>query len=224
MRWSELQPQVRAVILAAGFLFVALLIWNFFVSPMSTRRADAQARLAQIERQLEAAEREAEGIVPPNEAERSSWQSSLDEMISRLGPESELPLLLESLTRLADAQGVEVFLTSGPSVRLDGDPQLAGQGGLARQVFGSVPGARSVVLNARTFGQYDAISRFLAQVGRLGWVIELDEVLMERSFPEVVADARMIVFFRADATGAASASAGQQAAPSTRGARGGGNG
>ena len=224
MRWSELQPQVRAAILLAAFVFVALLIWSFFVSPMTARRADARTRLTQVETQLEAAEREVESIVPPSEAERAAWQSSLDELISRLGPESELPLLLESMTRLADAQGVEVFLTSGTSVRVDQAAAVAGQAGLAQQVFAGVPGARSVVLNARSYGDYDAISRFLAQVGRLGWVVEIDEVLMERSFPEVVADARMIVFFRADTASSETAAAGRQAAPSTRGARGGGNG
>ena len=222
MRWSELQPQVRAAILVAGFLFVAIVVWSYFVSPMIQGRSATQAQLAQIEAQLEAAEREVEGIVPPSAAEQSAWQGSQDELISRLGPESELPLLLESLTRLADAQNVEVFVTSGSSVRVDAATQAA-RAGLAQQVFASVPGARSVSLNVRGYGAYDAISRFLSQVGRLGWVVAIDEVSMVREFPEVVADARLIVFFRSDTAGSDTAAAGsRQAAPVTRGARGGG--
>jgi len=222
MRWHELQPQLRAAILVAGFLFVAIVVWSFFVSPMIQGRAAIQAQLAQTEAQLEAAEREVEGIVPPSAAEQSAWQRSQDELISRLGPESELPLLLESLTRLADAQNVEAFVTSGSAVRVDESVQ-GGRAGLAQQVFASVPGARSVSLNIRGYGAYDAISRFLSQVGRLGWVVAIDEVAMARSFPEVVADARLIVFFRADTPGAETAAAGsRQAAPVTRGARRGG--
>jgi Tfp pilus assembly protein PilO len=222
MKWSELQPQVRVAILVAGFLFVALLVWSYFAGPMLQSRSDAQAQLAQVEGQLEAAEREVEGVVPPSDAERAAWQGSQDELISRLGPESELPLLLESLTRLAEAQNVEVFVTSGASTGVAAAANNAAAG-LARQVFAAGPGSRSVELNVRGYGQYDTISRFISQTGRLGWVVEIASVAMTRSFPEVVADVRLVVFFRADTAGAETAAAGsQQFAPVTRGARGGG--
>ncbi len=143
MSWSGLQPPVRAGIAVGVFLVIAVLVWAFFVSPMRAREATALADIASAESQLEALDREIESIPPATDAERSVWQGSLDDLMSGLGPESELPLFIESLVRLGDSQGVEVFLTSGGATAVTGDPR-AGGGAPAevQRVLGGVPGAR----------------------------------------------------------------------------------
>jgi Tfp pilus assembly protein PilO len=221
MKWSELQPQVRAAIAVAVVVLAVVLIWSWFVSPMRARLASAQTNLTQAESQLETIEREVESVPPPSDAERQAWQESQDEMVSRLGPESELPLLLESLTRLSEAQGVELFITSESSQTLAGGSNAGAQPTLAQRVLASIPDARTVGLECQMYGEYNAIGRFVSQVGRLGWMVEIADLAIERDFPEVSASTRLVVFFRSDAPSTPAAGDGQRPAPVQRGARGG---
>lgn len=199
MRWSELTPQGRAAILAVVFVVIVFIAWTQVLSPLRTRAADVERDVTTAEQQLEQMEREIENVPPASEAERASWQESADELLARLAPESELPLLLESMMRLAESQGVEIFVTSesAATVGVAGGGVGASQ---SEQVLAAVPGARYVPLNCRIYGDYAATGRFLAQVGRLGWVTAFAGVSMERQFPELATDARVIVFFRPDAT------------------------
>lgn len=204
MNWSELSPQARAAVLVAAFLIVVLIGWTLVLSPLRARAASIDRDVTTAEQQLEQAEREVESVPPASEAERASWQASSDELLARLAPESELPLVLESLTRMAEAQGVEIYITSEAAQSISGGAGLTGSS-QSEQVLAAVPGARYVPLSCRIYGDYAATSRFLAQVGRLGWVTALAGVAMERQFPELVTDARVIVFFRPESIGAGTA-------------------
>lgn len=205
MNWSDLQPPVRVAILAGVALVVLIVVWSLFVSPTLARQDTAERDLTTAEQQLEQLERQIESVPPASDTERAAWQSSRDEMMSRLGPESELPLLLESLARLADSQGVEIFITSGPPTAVGSEP--SGRRGFAEgpsqadQVLGTVPGASYVPLNIRVYGDYEASSRFISQVGRLGWATALTGIVMARDFPEVTSDVGLNVFFRPSGDG-----------------------
>lgn len=235
MKWTDLQPQVRATILVALFVVAVVLLWVFFADPMRARLAGANAgivaaesELEQIERQREQLERQFPGTSQDSAAERGEWLDSRDELLGRLGPESELPLLIESIVRLADAQGLEVFVTSEQIALVSGDEAAQGATVGTDRVIGRVPGAQVVPLNCRILGDYAATSRFISQVGQLGWVIEVDGLHMARSFPEVVTDLRLLIFFRPSTTGNGSDSGqvpGAGPGGSSVGARGGrGNG
>ncbi len=221
MSWSDLQPEVRAAILGMAVLFTALLLWLWFVQPMRAREASAAAEIGAAESQLDQMEREIESIPQAAPAERAAWQSSVDELLSRLGPESELTLLIESLVRLAEAEGVELFITSESASLVvaasDTPPESA-------RVIGAVPGASLVPLNCRLFGDFVATSRFIAQVGRLGWVAEVAGLDMQRVFPEVVTDLRLLVYFRPSASDASSGNGAPSRSRQSVGAQGGGNG
>ncbi len=221
MSWSDLQPQVRAAILGMAVLFVALLLWLWFVQPMRAREAAATSNIEAAESQLDQIERQIESIPPTSPAESAAWQSSNDELMSRLSPESELTLLIESLVRMGEAEGIELFITSESAA------PVAGTGGAPPEsvrVIGAVPGASYVPLNCRVFGDFVATSRFIAQVGRLGWVAEVAGLEIQRAFPEVVTDLRLLVYFRPSASDTSSGDANPSRSRGPVGAQGGGNG
>ena len=213
MTWSDLQPAVRAAILAVGALLVILLVWMFVVSPLSARAADLTTQADAAENRLEQLERQVEAVPPASQAELTAWQNSENAMLGQLGPESELPLFIEMLIRASESEGVDAFIgaTSASDVAA-----LEGLASQTEQVLGTIPGARRVALTVTAFGDYAAIGRFVSQVGRQGWVTELGGVQMFRSFPEVAAEISVIVYFRAGQAGTASAvpvnGAGQQGA------------
>lgn len=221
MSWSDLQPQVRAAILGTAVLFVAVLLWLWFVQPMRARELAATNDIEAAESQLDQMERQIESIPQAAPAERAAWQSSNDELLSRLGPESELPLLIESLVRLGEAEGVELFITSENATPVAGVGATPSE---SSRVIGAVPGASFVPLNCRVFGDFVATSRFVAQVGRLGWVAEVEGLDMQRFFPELVTDLRLLVYFRPSAAGASSGDETPGRAGGSVGAQGGGNG
>lgn len=211
MSWSELQPPVRAAIAAAAAVLVLVLVWVWFVSPMLDRRATVTADNATAQSQLEQFEREIESIPPAGDAERAAWRSSSDELLSRLGPESEVPFFLESLARLAESQSVDIFVTSGGAELV-----ASGQGGRpsappsrSQIVLSSIAGVRVLPLDVSAFGEYEPTSRFIAQIGRLGWVTEITAVNMGRDFPEVATSIALNVYFRpSEAAGLAGAPGG----------------
>jgi hypothetical protein len=221
MSWSDLQPQVRAAILGTAVLVVALLLWLWFVQPMRARESGAASDIEAAESQLDQMEREIESIPQAAPAERAAWQSSNDELLSRLGPESELTLLIESLVRLGEAEGVELFITSETSTLVAGVGDTPSD---SARVIGAVPGASYVPLNCRVFGSFVATSRFVAQVGRLGWVAEVAGLEMQRAFPEVVTDLRLLVYFRPSGAGVSSGDGAPGRSGGSVGAQGGGNG
>lgn len=196
MSWSDLQPQARVAIAVGMFLVLVLLAWMWFVSPTLASRAAARGDIATAEAQLDQMEREIEGTPQATERERADWQSSSDELMSRLGPEAELPLLIESLIRLAESQGVDIFLSSEAAMPVSGRSGRGVQPSQLQAVLGAVPGASFVPLDCRIYGDYASTSRFISQIGRLGWVTEIAGLVMERSFPEVVSSLRLIVYFR----------------------------
>lgn len=200
MSWSDLQPQVRAAILGVTVLFVALLLWQWFVQPMRARESTASTNIEAAESQLDQMEREIEGIPLATPAERAAWQSTNDELLNRLGPESELTLMIESLVRLGEAEGVELFITSEATAPVTDGAGNDGAPAESARVIGAVPGASYVPLNCRLFGDFAAMSRFVIQVGRLGWVAEVAGLQMQRAFPEVVTDLRLLVYFRPSAS------------------------
>lgn len=220
MSWSELSPQARAGLLVAIFVVLVLVLWTGLLSPLRGRAESSQRDIAIAEQQLEQMEREIEGIPPASDADRAAWQASEDELLARLAPESELPLVLESLTRLAESQGIEIYITSEATSTIPGNMDGAGQ---SEGVLAAVPGARYVPLRTRIYGDYAATSRFLAQAGRLGWVTAVAGVSMEREFPELVTDARLIVFFRPDAVAGNSAGTQSPAMAPGRVGQGGGS-
>jgi Tfp pilus assembly protein PilO len=197
MNWSDLQPGVRALITVVGFLLAAVLLWVFVVAPLRSREADMSSQVTGAESRLEDMERQIESVPPASQAELSAWQTSRDALYGQLGPESELPLFVEALVRLSDAQGIDAFVSAADAVDVGGagTNQLPSQ---VEQVIGTIPGARRVPLVVSAFGDYAAISSFVAQIGRLGWVTELSGVEMMRQFPEVNAEIGVVVYFRAD--------------------------
>ena len=224
MNWSDLQPEVRAAILGMAVLFAAIVLWMWFVQPMRAREASASNEIEAAESQLDQMEREIGSIPPAAPAERAAWQGSSDELLSRLGPESELTLLIESLVRLGEAEGVELFITSENVAPVAGAGGAAGAPADSARVIGAVPGASYVPLNCRLFGDFVATSRFVAQVGRLGWVAEIAGLDMQRAFPEVVTDLRLLVYFRPSANDASSGNGAPGGSRQSVGAQGGGNG
>ena len=198
MSWSDLQPQVRAAILGAAFILLLVFVWVWFVTPMRAGEAAARQDIVTAEAQLEQMEREIEGIAPATDGERAAWQSSQDALMSRLGPESEVPLLLESIVRLAESQGVDVFITSGASAAVGLTQQ--GRGAPApspgQQTLATIPGAAYLTLSVKIFGDYESTSRFISQLGRLGWVTDISGITLTRSFPEVATAVGLVVFFR----------------------------
>lgn len=200
MNWNDLQPAVRVAIAVSVFVLVAVLVWVFFVGPMRARQATVRQDLTVAEQQLDQLEQQIESVPPATETERAAWQGSRDELVSRLGPEAELPLLLESLTRVADAQGVEIFVTSGAVTSVNAAAPQRGAGsaatGQAERVLSSIPGASYVPLTIRAYGDYESIGRFIAQIGRLGWVTGFTGIVMQRDFPEIATDIGLNVYFR----------------------------
>ena len=141
------------------------------------------------------------GGAASEQAEVTAWQNSRDALLGQLGPEAELPLFIEALVRLSEAQRIDAFVNTagGAAVGTAGSRgQMPSQ---AEQVIGAISGTRRVALTVSAFGDYAAISRFVAQIGRLGWVTELGGVEMQRQFPEVMALVNVVVYFRADSAG-----------------------
>lgn len=201
MTWSDLHPNARVAILAAGFLLLILLLWSFVVAPLRAAEADTRTRITSAEAQLEQMERRIEAVPPASAEEQRAWQSSSDALLGQLGPESEMPLFIEALVRLAEAQGVDAFLTA------DGASASEPSGNATEQVLGAVPGTRRIELSVQAYGDHAGISRFLSQIGRLGWVTEIAGADLARSFPEVSARIVVRVYFRADSAIAASGGA-----------------
>ncbi len=224
MNWSDLQPGVRVAIMTLAFVVVAVLVWVFVVAPLRASEANTSSQIASAESQLEQLERQIEAVPPASDAELTAWQSSRDALLGQLGPESELPLFVEALVRLSEAQGVDAFVetTDVTSVgAASGQGQLPSQ---VEQVIGAIRGARRVSLRVDAFGDYGAISRFVAQIGRLGWVTELGAVEMQRAFPEVAAQIGVVVYFRAAGANGPDGGAQQRpAAGQPMGAQGGGS-
>lgn len=221
MNWSDLQPGVRLAILGVGFVLVALLLWVFVVSPLRASEASTRTQLVSAESQLEQLERQIEAIPPATDAERRAWQASADALRGQLGPESELPLFIEAVVRLSESQGLEAYVAAADSSAAGG--RGADSPTQAERVLGEIPGVWRIPLTVTAFGQYDDMGRFVAQLGRLGWVTEIAGVQMQRQFPEVVADIRVLVYFRA--AGSADGNAPQQSGPQfgqPMGAQGGG--
>lgn len=224
MNWSDLQPGVRVAIMAVGFAVAAVLVWIFVVAPLRASEVDGSRAITTAESQLEQMERQIEAVPPDNPAELSAWQNSRDALLGQLGPESELPLFIEALVRLSEAQGIDAFVDAAEASTV-GVGAVQGQlPSQAEQIIGAIPGARRVSLRVEAYGDYGAISRFVAQIGRLGWVTELGGVEMQREFPEVGARIGVVVYFRAEDAGSP-AGAGQQrpGAGQPMGAQGGGS-
>jgi Tfp pilus assembly protein PilO len=224
MTWSDLQPQARAAILAVACIAVLLLVWTLAVSPLRSHRANLAVQVDGTETQLEQMERQIEAVPPATQAELSAWQESRDTLLGQLGPESELPLFVEALVRLSEAQGVDAFVSATDAI----DVTPGGQGGVAsqtEQVIGAIPGARRVPVMVSAFGDYAALGSFIAQIGRLGWVTELGGVEIQRTFPEVASKVVVIVYFRADSAAGAGTSNARQGAGvgQPMGAQGGGS-
>ena len=195
MSWSDLEPQVRSAIVAVVVLIGLVLLWVYFVTPMRDRASAAQRDIEMSEAELESMEREIEGVPQATDAERSAWLSTEEELFSRLGPETELPLLIESLVRLAESSGVQMFITSEAAMAVanaDGfEPATQ-----TERVLAPIPGVGYVPLNCRIYGDHDATGRLVAQISRLGWVTDIAGLEMRREFPELVSDLRLNVFFR----------------------------
>ena len=201
MNWSQLSAGVRTAIAAVGCLLVLGLMWAFLVQPARARNVLAGREVATAEAQLESMDREIAAGSPVDDRERSSWQATQQELLVRLGPESELPLLIESLVRLAEAQGVDLFITSEGAqlvaAAAEANQRRAQQPpSRSERVLAGIPGSGFVPLNCRIFGDYVPTSRFLSQLGRLGWVMEISSLKMLRSFPEVATDLQLLVFYR----------------------------
>ncbi|NKB87572.1 MAG: hypothetical protein GKS06_05075 [Acidobacteria bacterium] len=201
MSWSEISPQIRLVILVALVVVGAFVLWSFVVAPLrasaATAGQDAQVavdRLEQIERQIEA-------IPPATQGEPAAWQASNDQVFALLGPETDLPVFVETVTRAADALGVEAYVTIADSQAVQPTPN----GKSTEQVIGTVRGARRIEFSILAFGDYDALGRFVGEIGRLGWVAEFGPVELWREFPEIVADMTVGVYFRANGDPVASA-------------------
>lgn len=192
MNWSDLHPGARLAIMAAAFVVVVILVWVFLVAPLRASAANVATNIESAEGQLEQLERQIEAVPPASQAELTAWQNSRDALFGQLGPESELPLFIEALVRLSEAQGIDAFVEGADSAAFS-QGQLPSQ---VAQVMGTIAGTRRVTLTVSTFGDYGAISRFVAQIGRLGWVTELGGVEMQRQFPEVMAQVSVIVYFR----------------------------
>jgi len=224
MNWSDLQPGVRVAIMAVGCLVIAMLVWIFLVAPLRASEADAGTQIAAAESQLEQMERQIEAVPPETQAELSAWQNSRDALFGQLGPESELPLFVEALVRLSEAQGIDAFVAAADAAMVGANDPQAQLPSQTEQVIGAIPGARRVSLRVEAFGDYGAISRFVAQIGRLGWVTELASVEIQREFPEVAALIDVVVYFRAEGAGSPEG-AGQQrpGAGQPMGAQGGGS-
>ncbi len=224
MNWSDLQPGVRVAIMAFGCVVVAVLVWVFVVAPLRASEASTASQVTGAESQLDQMERQIEAVPPESQAELTAWQNSRDALLGQLGPESELPLFVEALVRLSEAQGIDAFVDAADSSALGaGAPQgqLPSQ---VEQIIGAIPGARRVSLRVAAFGDYGAISRFVAQIGRLGWVTELGGVEMQREFPEVAAQIGVVVYFRAaGAAGSGGAAQQRSGAGQPMGAQGGGS-
>ncbi len=199
MNWSDLRPGARLAIMAATFVVVVVLVWVFVVAPLRASEARVAGNIASAEGQLEQMERQIEAVPPASPAELTAWQNSRDALLGQLGPESELPLFIEAIVRLSEAQGIDAFVDGEDSAAFS-QGQLPSQ---VAQVIGTIAGTRRVTLTITTFGDYAAISRFVAQIGRLGWVTELGGVEIERQFPEVMAQVSVIVYFRTESAGGA---------------------
>lgn len=201
MNWSDLQPGVRLAIMAVACVVVVVLVWTFVTTPLRASAANVVRDIASTEAQLEQIERQIEAVPPASQAELTAWQNSRDALLGQLGPEAELPLFIEALVRLSEAQRIDAFVDAagGAAVGTAGSQgQMPSQ---AEQVIGAISGTRRVALTVSAFGDYAAISRFVAQIGRLGWVTELGGVEMQRQFPEVMALVSVVVYFRADSAG-----------------------
>ena len=201
MSWLNHQPQIRAPIHGMAALLLALLLWLLFVQPMRVREAATNRDIEAAEAQLDQMEREIESILPTEPAEREAWQNSSDQLMSRLGPESELTILIESLVRMGESEGVELFITSETVAPV---ASTSGTSPESARVIDTVPGASYLPLNFRVFGDFVGSSRFVAQVGRVGWLVEVAGLEMQRAFPEVLTDLRLLVYFRTSATDALS--------------------
>ena len=208
MSWSELDPRIRAAIALVAFLFLALLLWRFWVQPQRAGAAASAQQLEGVEAQLAGLTQQVSSVPPPTDAERAAWRATEDELYTRLGPQSELPLMIESLVRLADAQEIELFITTEDAAPVAannaarqrlGGPAGAGTSSQTERVLAAVAGSGYLPLNCRIYGDFASTSRFLSQISRLGWVIEIASITMERSFPEVVSDVELRVFFRPSA-------------------------
>jgi len=173
MNWSDLQPGVRVAIMAVASAVVVVLMWVFVVAPLRASEASIASDVAGAESQLEQMERQIEAVPPESQAELTAWQNSRDALLGQLGPESELPLFVEALVRLSEAQGIDAFVETADAAAVGAISRQGQRPSQVEQVIGSVPGARRVSLSVAAFGDYAAISRFVAQIGRLGWVTEL---------------------------------------------------
>lgn len=205
--WNELPLAARTAIVAAGFLLVVILVWQFFVAPLGPRAARLQSQIDSEEAQLRNMEREIEGIRPASSGERQAWEATARELASRVGPEPELALLIESLVREADSRGIELYLTTGSPVAVGAEQgaragaRQAGQAPESRtlQVMNDVERTRYVPITARIYGDYEPIGRFVSGLSRLDWVLEIQSMTLERAFPEVLAEIGLRVYFRGPA-------------------------
>ncbi len=78
-------------------------------------------------------------------------------------------------------------------------------------------------MRLKVYGDFQSTSRFVSQVGRLGWVTDISSLTLARSFPEVVTEAVVIVYFRpTELDGAAGGSSGSMARAGGQGGRGNG--
>lgn len=221
MNWSDVQPGVRVAIMAVVFAVVVVLVWVFAVAPLRANEADVASEIVAAEGRLEQMERQIEAVPPESQAELTAWQNSRDAILGQLGPESELPLFIEALVRLSEAQGIDVFVAAAAANAAVPRDQPPSQ---VEQVIGAIPGAQRVFLRVTAFGDYAAIGRFVAQIGRLGWVTELGGVEMQREFPEVAAQLDIVVYFRsADAADSGRDAPQRSGARQPMGAQGGGS-
>lgn len=221
MNWDELPVAARYAIVAAGFLLVVILIWQFLVAPLGPRAVRLQTEIDSAESQLRSMEGEIDSIPPATAGERQAWEATAEELYSRVGPEPELALLIETLVREADDQGIELYLTTAAPVTV-GEAEAAnrrerGQGPESRtlQVMADVDRTRYVPITARIYGDYGRIGRFVAGLSRLDWVLEIQSMTMERAFPEVLAEIGLRVYFQGAAGGDRESGQGRTIVPPT---------
>jgi len=224
MNWSDLQPGVRVAIMAIAIVVVSVLAWALVVAPLRASEARVASEMAAAEDSLEQFERQIEAVAPESPAELTAWQNSRDALYGQLGPESELPLFVEALVRLSEAQGIDAFVDTAGAAGVAASGGQAQMPSQAEQVIGTIPGAKRVSLRVDAFGDYAAIGRFVAQIGRLGWVTELGDIEMKREFPEVSAQIGVVVYFRAaGAAGSGDAARERSGVGQPLGAQGGGS-
>lgn len=220
MSWSDLPYAARMGIVAGAFLLVVVLLWVLLIAPLGPELARLGRDIELAESQVADMRREISAVAPPTAAEQASWDATADELYRRLGPESELALLIEAMVRLSESQGVDLYLTTDTAVPVSAAGEDV-EPSRAMRVLSDFDDAVFVPLSCRVYGDHEGIGRFVAGLSRLGWVIEIGGMTLERQFPDVAGSLRLRAYFRATSgqqTPAQPAGAGRLVPPTQEGA------